>query len=350
MDNGKRKSFKLLRYFCLIFIILFGALTIISSGGGGGGDDDDDNDGGDNNNGGSNILESQIYNYGINLYDENPLTFIVSVDESDPVTISITGMNMQGTYNTSTQAFTMYGNIWCDTGEDGGIQIGVAEATPVKWTGTAYPTEGTFSISKTAATLITVSINSSGGGVNITYGEDAPVFYTWQDFLNISSESPVYRANAGYGIWEFTMKRVWYFYQTFNSILENQDDLETAGSNNIGLTENCDQFPPTTGTSGTRQYKYIDTNPNGEVNPDDSFQVTFNTSSNGCWYNDLSNDTDVLVKGIIDMNILTGLEDVTGFESVIFTDFIETETTETYEATEDLITTNGGFSIFISVE
>ena len=48
MAKSKETLYGLLRYFCLLFVIFFGTLTIICSGGGGDGDDDGD-DGDDDN-------------------------------------------------------------------------------------------------------------------------------------------------------------------------------------------------------------------------------------------------------------------------------------------------------------
>lgn len=357
MRNDKMTLSKLLRYLFLITIIAFGTISIISSGGGGG---DDDGDGDGDGDGGGNVAAPQIYNFSLNMLAANQLTFNVPLYDY-PVTIPVSEFTATGIYEINGQKMTLTGmEMDADFGEVDNelIDFRIVRIEDIKLSGTDFPTQGAWEVSIGGAPVLVVRVNSTIGGVDIDPTEGDVVSITWDQLMDIGDNSEAsgdeFVAYLSYGSCEYSLKRFWYFFQSFTTVFSVMEELENAGSNNVGSTISCDPFPPTGGTAGTRQYKYIDASSNGELGPGDDFQIIFDSSPNGCWYDDPEDDVDLLVKGTIEMNgYIENIENdqmtSTGFDEVLFVDFMETET-ENNEVTTHSTTTNGGFNIFIMTE
>jgi hypothetical protein len=338
-------------------VTALGIFAIMSSGGGGGGGVDNDGDGGGDGNGDGNFATPQIYNFDLVNLPATPLAFKITIDGL-PITIPLNELIVSGTYRINGQELTLTGMaVGASTGDELYGDLRIVRIEDIKLSGTNFPTQGAWEVDVGDVPILAIRVNNTGG-VDIDPVDGNPVSYTWEQFMDISDnpEASDYEklANASYGLGEMVLKRVWYFYQNFITVFSVMENLENAGSNNVGNTVSCTPFPPAGGTAGTVQYKYIDISSNGELSPGDDFQVIFNSSPNGCWNDDPNDDIDLLVKGAIQMNgYIENVENnqmtSTGFEEVLFDNFTETET-ENGVVTDDSITTNGGFNIFITTE
>ncbi len=307
-----------------------------------------------------------VFSYDIS-FDEgasDPLTAHATFDE-EPVTLPVTGLDMEGIYNTATQETTLNPDSTISVdGTDlmfGELDISVTQL--VKWEGTDIPTQGAFEV-QSGPDTIQLSINPDVGGgvsgVDVTF-ESNTVSFTWDDFDDLEEDptAPAYLQTAGFALtsFEFVTEHIWYAFQAVQTIKVNETVLEAAGSNTVGLTETCERFPPQNGSSGTREFTWLDTNLSGDLNAGDGFEVAFNTDINGCWYDDPEDDIDMLINGTLELNQynrdLDQFNNLTGMGAdVRFDDFVEQETEEVngeHIVLDDfMLTTEGGFNMMIT--
>ncbi|MBN2469057.1 MAG: hypothetical protein JXD19_13025 [Deltaproteobacteria bacterium] len=305
-----------------------------------------------------------IFTYAVSLNrgDPHPLTAYTSVDDQ-PTALPARSLSMEGTYNTVTQETTLNGSssLSIDTTASLYGELGITITEPLKWKGHDLPTEGAFAV-LFGTDIIQMRINpdiNGKAGVDVMF-RDSTVSFTWDDFEDIEANpsTPEYQEIASFGltIFEYVSERIWYAFQALHSVKKNEPAFEAAGTHNVGLTETCDAFPPQSGSSGTRKYTWIDENLSGDINTGDTFSITYNSSSNGCWYNDPNDNIDTLVKGSLALNNFIknadGADNFISFGANVFFDgFIERETEDIGGVNVILddfsLTTNGGFNMFL---
>jgi hypothetical protein len=308
----------------------------------------------------------QIFNYviGFNAGDPNPLTCTETMD-NETLTIPIISFRGEGTYNTATEETTLNSDsvISVDTTMDMFGELEILITQRVEWISSYNPTEGAFEVHRGSDT-IGFSINpdvGGTGGVDIIF-ESNSVSLTWDAFEDVGDNpaAPEYQKIASFAnsTYQYVFdERAKYAFQAFQAVTINVTALETAGSNNVGLTETCDQFPPQSGSSGTREYVWIDADLSGDIGPGDHFSVTYDSNDNGCWYDDPKDNFDDLLKGTLELN--NYIKNVDGVDNLIstgadilFNNFVEKETIEGdgggFTVDPDSFRTDGGFNMFLT--
>jgi hypothetical protein len=307
--------------------------------------------------------ESFSYDISFDVGDSDPLTAQISLDDQ-PLAITVTALTLNGTYHTGTQETTSHASsmISVDTTE---ILFGELEITitqQVRLLGDNIPTEGAFEV-RSGTDMIQVAVNPDVGGapgVDITF-ENNTTSLTWDDFEDIEDDPGATEeqqiARFGLTSFEFVLERALHAFEAFQTIKKNETALDAAGSAHIGLTETCDQFPPQGGSSGTREYVWVDASSSGELGSGDRFLITYNSDSNGCWCDDPSDSIDILIRGTLQLNdYVKNVDEADDLISmgaeVLFDDFVvqETEqvTEESFIVDDYEVITDGGFGLVVT--
>lgn len=266
---------------------------------------------------------------------------------------------VNGTYDKVTDVFTVeeLSTIVVDTGEAlfGPLEIGVTQ--PIRLQDAEYPTEGEVEITLVGGEIITVTVNpsvppSGNPGLDIKFDEDgdgapeAQSGFTWEELEDIWGDPTIelYQLIGSFfvNMFELFFERVELANDLLAFIDGNKVDLEIAGG--AGIAVDCDEFPPQSGSRGSRLYVWDDANQDMKPGSGDNFTVTYNTSDDGCWIDDPTDDIDTLYKGIL--NLKGHEEEDTPLligGDLLFDNFKEWQTEEGMVDPSFEATTNGGF-------
>ncbi len=288
------------------------------------------------------------------------------------------GIHMEGTYNTATEATTLFSNIseellpsfmWIDSGDPFGVMgLSVPRGVTVEWVGTDNPTSGSFTIDYRGDVedvednfeiLIEVvedadELEGDQPGVRLTiYNGINPggLFigsYTWDIFedLEDDDEAEPYEQIASfcYGVWEVIFERVGNCFNTTALFIEYSDDLfNQGGSATIPMGS---IFPPT-GERGSATCSWTDNNDNNEMGDTDDFSL----SLTNLWEDDEDDDIGEMYNGTLSLyGLLLDIDDANDVITAIggnfdFAEFKIQETLSDNSFDEEYVIFNGGFNI-----
>ncbi len=319
----------------LVSVVLFGMLLVGCGGGGG-------------DSGASPpppIVPTQ-FSYQIRALASGPLT--VTMGE---VSAEIADLNMDGTYDRSSEAATMTRGssplaVTLQGPPFGTLPVSIMEDWA--WVGNGSPTAGELIVQRSVSDTIWLTVDNTVPGVQVSWDNggvvSGPDAFTWAEFEAIpGSAAPEYQQIAAYAYEArgFVFEQAGLAVDTLEVVTSMEDNL-VRGPVVLG----CDRYPPGTGTAGTITYTWVDVSGNGEPGPGDTFAVSYDQ----CWVDDPDDDIDTILSGSA---TLSGYTEVAGPPLLLggdmtFSDLVVTETQEvspgTY-VTQDAVTINGGFSV-----
>jgi len=301
-----------------------------------------------------------VFEYAMNRDAGDPDPFTAQAGSGEPVTVTASSMNLEGTYNPTTEetSIDVDSTLSMDTTQDLYGVLDIRITTCVAWALRHIPTAGGFAVTQGADTIqVDMNPDVGGGvaGVDITDGTSSASL-TWQVFSDVenSETAPAYQQVAwfAFAATQYIYEHAWYAFKVFQTVTRSKTALQAAGSGNPGVTETCGEFPPGSGVTGTREYVWVDGNSSGILDSGDDYHVTYNTSPYGCWYDEPNNDIDTLITGILELNNFITVETggmLTSAEmDVVFNDFVERETEGSVVLTEWEGLTQGGFNLTLS--
>lgn len=329
------------------------ALALVASlsacGGGGGGDGDGNGNG---------ITDDpappmpSIVTFGIGTKDDARLTFSASI-ESVPVTISYPLLGFNGSWNRTTQSYTLNGATGVASAPSpplfGSFANQIVET--LAWTGDNEPTTGKIENSTPAgnAFFLPQAVQSTiiGGGLTLTYPGEVPLAVDRDTYLNLWTDDarPEWWRLASFGgaSLGLALDRIRLILDLMAFV--NGNDLAISGAGAAGLETACSPRPGA--ATGSRRIALAD--PDGELNPGDDLVVTYTN----CWIDDPADDVDVLLNGTIRLNgyIENASPVSTGFDEFRFDALAEQETgTNGGVVTVDpiVVTTTGTLTLFVT--
>lgn len=170
------------------------------------------------------------------------------------------------------------GGIQADSGPArfGVFHLGIS--APLGWLAGSYPAQGAWILDAGPSHLETTVTPDAGGagtpGVAVVYTEGGfpggDTTLVWADFADLppGSASWIRLASLGYMALATATGHLWLALNDVAFALGNDDQLVAAGT--TGLTVPGDPFPGT-GAAGAGNYRWLDVNNSGNLNPLDAF-------------------------------------------------------------------------------
>jgi hypothetical protein len=287
--------------------------------------------------------------------------------------VKIIQIFLELTHNRATETFSLEvgGIITVDASQVplsncaiGDLTVEVTET--VRWVSGELPTEGAFEIT-VGDNIITVAVNpdadgAGNPGVDIVFDQwgdgiiEDQISLTWEELEEIMDPDACaskYQRIAAFGfrVYELLIARARLGLELLTLVTEERADLEAAGVDGVSVT--CHEFPPGSGSSGSRHYVWEDASADGVLGTGDNFAVTYNTTADGCWIDDADETVDTLYLGTISLSDY--VEQSSPLQiggEIVFEEFSETETEEEppgqfTKEDQPCGITNGGFSVLL---
>ena len=293
--------------------------------------------------------------------------------DREQAVVKIIHLFLELTHNRATETFSLEvgGIITVDVRQVPLNKCTIADLTvevteTVRWVSGELPTEGAFKIT-VSDHIITVTVNpdvdgAGNPGVDIAFDQwgdgiiEDQISLTWEELEEIMDRdawASKYQRIAAFGfrVYELLVARARLGLELLTFVMEEGTDLEAAGV--AGVLVTCHEFPPGSGSSGSRHYVWEDASGDGVLGTGDNFAVTYNTTADGCWIDHPDQTIDTLYRGTISLNDY--VEQSSPLQiggDIVFEEFRETETEEeppgqfTKEDQPSGIT-NGGFNVLL---
>jgi len=323
-------------------------VTALSACGGGG----DDGDGGGTDEPAPPM--PTVIKYGIGTKQGDELKFSSAI-ESINVAISYPSLDVGGTWNRGTQAYTLSGST--NVGNIpapplfGPFRTTVVE--PLAWIGSNSPSAGKIENVTLDGSVLSladpVQSTVTPTGFRLTYPGQTARDVDAATYLNlwVVVQEPDWWRLASFGGATLSLAL-----EPIRQILDlmafiNGNDLKIAAAGAAGLVTSC-SLQPGKSTPGTR--KIALENPDGALNPGDTLVVTYTD----CWIDNPTDDVDALVNGTVRLvnyieNASAGTFVSTGFREIRFESLTQRETLNgIVDTTVPPITITGTLSLFVT--